>query len=94
MIGVLIVMTLGIVIGLAFRSKTKMIQLINKSTIWIIFLLLFFMGISIGANPIIMKNIDTIGIRGFELALVSVLGSSLLSWLVYHLFFKKEQNEG
>ncbi len=94
MIGVLSVMTLGIVLGLAFRSKTKLIQLFNKSTIWIIFILLFFMGISIGKNPTIMENLDTIGLRGLELALVSVIGSSLLSWLVYHLFFKKEQNEG
>lgn len=94
MIGVLSVMTLGIITGIFLRSKKIWIKRLNKSVLWIIFVLLFFMGISVGGNPQIMENLDTIGLRGLQLAIVAVLGSSLLSWLVYHFFFKSSQHEG
>jgi uncharacterized membrane protein YbjE (DUF340 family) len=94
MIGVLSVMTLGIITGVLLRSKKAFLKKLNKTVLWIIFALLFFMGVSVGGNPQIMKNLDTIGLRGFQLAIVAVLGSSMLSWLVYHFFFKSSQHEG
>jgi len=88
MIKVLIIMAVGIAFGALNRNKQKLIKANNKSTIWIIFLLLFFMGVSVGKNNDIMNNLDTIGLRGLQLAIVAVLGSVLLSWLVYKSFFK------
>lgn len=88
MILVLLIMGVGIVLGLVFRNKPKLIKANSKSTIWVIFLLLFFMGVSVGKNAEIMNNLDTIGLRGLQLAVVAVLGSAACSWLVYISFFK------
>jgi len=85
-------MTGGIVLGYILRSKEKLIKVSNKATLWVIFILLFFMGISVGSNSKVMQNLDTIGLRGLQLATVAILGSVLLSWIVYKLAFKpKEQ---
>lgn len=85
-------MTAGIALGLISRNKHKLVSLNNKSTLWVIFLLLFFMGISVGKNNDIMNNLDTIGLRGLQLAFVAVLGSVVLSWFVYKAFFNNKSN--
>ena len=85
---VLVIMTSGILLGFVLRSKVRFIKVINSMTIWIIFTLLFFMGISVGSNVEIMNNITTLGMQGLILALVAILGSVLLSWIVYNIFFK------
>lgn len=86
-------MLAGMALGYVFRSKTKLISSINKSTIWIIFLLLFFLGVTVGKNPEIMNNLSTIGLRGFQIAVVALLGSLVLAWGVYHWFFKNGTHE-
>lgn len=90
---VLIIMTLGMGLGYLLRSKPNVLKMNGKATLWVIFLLLFFMGIGVGSNPKIMENLDTIGLRGLQLALVAVFGSVILSWLVYKLFFKNAEHE-
>lgn len=90
MLTVILIMTTGIIIGYFFRSRKKIIKAINKSTLWIILVLLFFMGVSVGSNHVVMDNLDTIGLRGVQLALATILGSVIMAWLVYQLFFKKE----
>ena len=88
MLEVLVIMGLGMLIGFLFRSRKKFISAINKSTIWIISALLFFMGVSVGIDNNIMGQLSIIGLQGFILALVAILGSVLLSWVVYVLYFK------
>ncbi len=94
MITVLIVMTIGIGVGYLLRSNKKLLKWNSKVTLWVIFLLLFFMGLQVGNNQVIMQHIDTIGLRGLELATVTILGSVILSWVVYQLFFKQVNHEG
>ncbi len=87
MVEVLVIMTLGIALGALLRTRKQLIKTVNKTTIWIIFILLFFMGVTVGGNAEIMNNLDTIGLRGLQLSFVAILGSVILSWVVYKLFF-------
>lgn len=91
MIEVLVIMALGIAFGVIFRQKQKLITMINKTTMWIIFALLFFMGISVGINSYIMNNLGTIGLQGFALAIVAILGSAILSWVLYITLYKNHK---
>lgn len=93
MLTVILIMTAGFAAGYVLRKKEHIIRWVNKSTLWVIFVLLFFMGISVGSNADIMKNLDTIGLRGLQLSLAALAGSVLLSWPVYVLFFKNRSNE-
>lgn len=92
MLNVILVMTLGILFGIAFRSKKKMINVFIKSTLWIIFLLLFFLGLTVGYNDEIMQNLGTIGFRALQFSLAALLGSLSLSWVVYRYFFKSNKS--
>jgi hypothetical protein len=67
----------------------QFLQKIEKSTSLTIFLLLFVLGISIGSNSLIINNLGRFGWQAAILATLSILGSMLASFLVFHLFFKK-----
>lgn len=92
MLKVILIMLFGMAVGYLIRSRKKLLKFSNTSILWVIILLLFVMGVSIGSNKEIMNSLDTIGIRGLQLAVVAVLGSSMLSWVVYK-FILKPKNE-
>ena len=55
--------------------------------------MLYVLGLSIGSNSLIINNIGKFGWQAIVLATLSILGSLLASFLVFHLFFKKGGNE-
>ena len=56
-------------------------------------LLLFLLGISVGANDAIVNNLTTLGGQAFLIALAGTTGSVLAAWGVYHFFFKERRRE-
>ena len=90
MLTVIGLMTLGIVLGFFFRKSTKSKTTVDKLTQVVIFLLLFVMGISIGSDKLIIKTLPTLGIQSLIITIGALAGSVLLAWLVYTLFFKKD----
>lgn len=93
MITVLLIMIAGIAFGWLIQKRKKVVKFINSSIIWIIFLLLFFMGIAVGGNPEIMQNLPTIGLKGLILSVAAVLGSVILAWAVYFFILKDSLHE-
>ncbi|BDX37589.1 membrane protein [Tenuifilaceae bacterium CYCD] len=94
MLTVVIIMTSGIIVGFIIKSRKRIIQTNDKLTTWSIYVLLFLMGIGIGANKTIMSSLHTLGLKALIISLGGVAGSILLGWLTYKMFFKKNQNEG
>jgi len=90
MITVLVLMTLGIVIGLFVSKYPKIVKGADKLTTWSIYLLLFLLGIGVGLNEKIINNLHTIGLQAMILTFGAVLGSLLLAYLTYTLFFKSK----
>ena len=85
---VISIMFLGIALGYAFR-KVAFLQGLGKPISYTIFLLLFLLGISVGANESIVKNLTTLGGQAFLIALAGTFGSVLAASGVYHFFFKE-----
>ena len=75
------IMFCGIAVGYFFR-KVEWLQKIGKPISYTILLLLFLLGISVGANESIVNNLTTLGGQ-------ALLGSVLAAWGVYHFFFKE-----
>lgn len=86
---ILVLMTTGIVIGYIFKNKTGFIRIIEKLTGYSIFLLLFLLGMSVGANEQVISGFGKIGVNALILSLSGTAGSILLSVIVFSLFFKK-----
>ena len=85
----MIVMLSGVLIGYILRN----IRAISKINIYIIFLLLFVMGLSVGSNPQVIQGLGTLGLLGIAISVVSIAGSVFLSWIVYRHLFKKEDDQ-
>lgn len=99
MLTVIIVMTIGIGIGLAYGNRPKLTQKVDKLISYAIYLLLFLLGISVGLNDTIVNNLHTIGLNALWITIGAVLGSLLVSWAVYRIWFsslkaKEESHEG
>ncbi|MDR2913318.1 MAG: lysine exporter LysO family protein [Tannerella sp.] len=82
------IMFFGIALGYFFRRKT-ILQKLGKPISYTIYLLLFFLGISVGGNSEIINNLPSLGSMALLLAFAGTLGSVLAAWIVYKLFFKK-----
>jgi uncharacterized membrane protein YbjE (DUF340 family) len=84
-IGLLI---MGVLIGLLINRRKQLIKIFAKLTDLSIFLLLFFLGVSVGMNERIVSNFQNIGIQAFFITIAATLGSVVISYIVYYLFFK------
>ncbi|HRW62513.1 MAG TPA: LysO family transporter [Bacteroidales bacterium] len=91
MIAVLVLMTLGIVIGWFLHHKEKFLLFTGRLTNWAIYILLFLLGVSVGTNEKILNNFDKIGLQAILITLFAIAGSVLVSWLTYHFFFKQDE---
>ena len=89
----MIVMLSGVLIGYILRNIRAIPALVSKINIYIIFLLLFVMGLSVGSNPQVIQGLGTLGLLGIAISVVSIAGSVFLSWIVYRHLFKKEDDQ-
>lgn len=91
MLTVVAIMTAGMLFGFLIRKKSLLIKINDKLIMYAIYLLLFILGISIGVNEAIMKNLPTLGLKALALTLGGVIGSISLAWLTYVRFFKSKE---
>lgn len=91
MLSIIITMIAGVLIGYLFRN-VQFLQKTEKSISYTIFLMLFILGISVGSNDLIINNLAHFGWQAFVLASFGCLGSIIASWIVFNLFFKKEES--
>ena len=82
----------GIAIGYILR-RVELLQKIGKPISYTILLLLFLLGISVGANNEIVNNLATLGGQAFLIASAGTAGSILAAWAVYNLFFKERSEK-
>jgi len=78
-IGVLLI---GVIFGYLLRKKKTLN--INRPIMTLICILLFILGVEVGENETILQNFDSIGIEALIITGGAVLGSILLSWLLWY----------
>ncbi len=86
MFKVIIFLTTGAVLGWILRNRKFAFVdgLISK----VILLLLFFLGVTVGNNDMIMNNLSSIGLDALIITAGALLGSVTVAWALYHLIFK------
>ncbi len=82
----------GVVVGYLSRNRTHLKHVGSAINI-IIIVLLFFLGVAVGANKQIIENFTTIGIDALAIALATSVGSVLCAWFVFNRFFKNKKNK-
>jgi uncharacterized membrane protein YbjE (DUF340 family) len=74
-------MLFGIGVGYLFRQrKIRFIQVLILTLIW---LLLFLLGLEVGANETVVSQFGKLGLQAFMLATSGTLGSVLAAWLLW-----------
>lgn len=92
MITILLIMSAGIFFGFFIRERQRLIFIIEKTTGFSIYILLFLLGISVGINDKVISGFGRIGLNAIVIALSSVAGSILLSSILYKLAFSRKDN--
>ena len=82
-------MFIGVGAGYLLR-KVKALSHIGKAISLTIYVMLFFLGVKIGANEQILRNFSTLGLQALLLAVAGAAGSIAAASLVYRFFFKKK----
>lgn len=87
---IFLVLGLGFLIGYKGLLKEKGLRLNGHLQTVFLFLLIFCMGVSIGRNGEILRNLPVLGGRAFLFALFAILGSTLAVYCLSALFLQKE----
>ena len=88
-IGIII---LGIFLGVLFRSKINP-AIVSKLMSAIICILLLVLGIMVGSNEHIVKNLPTLGYKAVIITFGAILGSVVVTFALDRLVFKKRRKD-
>jgi uncharacterized membrane protein YbjE (DUF340 family) len=87
----IIAMLAGLAIG--YYSNLKLEKIVNKVYLTVVVLLLFFMGVSIGNNKNIFRNLGVIGMESLALAIFGMIGSIVFVKLVERFSLKRVEKK-
>lgn len=78
----------GIALGYTLRtslaSKVGVIGALNgRITTWLIWLLLFMLGLEVGSNKQLIAALPTLGVEAMVLSVSATLGSCVLAWALW-----------
>lgn len=87
---IILTMFAGAGIGYLLRNA-GLHSRIGKAVSATIYIMLFFLGVKIGTNQEIIRNLSGIGLQALLLAVAGITGSILFSVIVYKVFFKGDR---
>ncbi|MBI4573341.1 MAG: LysO family transporter [candidate division NC10 bacterium] len=90
---ILFFLVAGMCLGYLLRSKSAVLAVAEKGMIWSVYLLVFFLGISVGVNQAVVRALGSLGLQALVLSLGGIVGSALLSWVVSRTFFESPRHE-
>ena len=88
MIIILFLMVSGVIFGIGFGKYPLTTKITDKLLSLAIYVLLLLLGIAVGSNERIIKNLSSIGFHAFVITIGVISGSVAVSWVIYRLFFK------
>lgn len=95
MFKVLGAMILSVAVGFLLKDRLPLVKKSGAVIKYIVWLLLFLLGLSVGVNDVILGNLHTVGLKALALAAAGMLGAMLAARFVYDRFFaeKGERDE-
>lgn len=81
MFTVILVMLSGMLLGRLLRNRRM--TFLPRVVMFLIWVLLFLLGVEVGANPEIIRNLKSLGVEAFVLAVAGTLGSAVQAWALW-----------
>jgi uncharacterized membrane protein YbjE (DUF340 family) len=92
MIKVVLILFAGMLVGYLLRERKSVFKVNARLTLWMIYLLLFFLGLAIGYNEYIMHNLSILGLTGLMVTLSALAGSIFTVWLLWCFVFRGKES--
>ncbi|MCF2581152.1 Membrane protein of uncharacterised function (DUF340) [uncultured Bacteroides sp.] len=89
MFTVILIMFTGIIIGVFTRKYP--LKPINRLITFLIWLLLFILGIEVGGNQEIINGLATLGLEAIIITICAVLGSCTCAWALWYVLYKRKK---
>ena len=87
---IFLVLGLGFLIGYKGVLQEKGLRMNGRLQTAFLLLLIFCMGVSIGRNGEILRNLPLLGGKALLFAVFAILGSTLAGYFLSRLFLQKE----
>lgn len=81
MLTIIAIMFIGIAAGYLLRDKST--KWLSPALTVLIWLLLFFLGVEVGANEHVLNGIKDLGLEALLLAVAGTAGSIALAWALW-----------
>lgn len=88
MLKIVMIMLCGI--GTGYLLRNKKMSFIGRVITALIWVLLFLLGIEVGANPRIINGLQTLGLEAIVLMIAGSLGSAIFAWALWRYVCRKE----
>lgn len=88
MLQILFIFGFSIMAGVLLRQRHRLLAWCSRTADWAVCLMLFLLGLGLGASDKLVGNLATLGWLGLAFCLASVAGSLLLIWPVYVWWFR------
>lgn len=88
MLKIVMIMLCGI--GTGYLLRNKKMSFIGRIVTALIWVLLFLLGIEVGANPRIINGLQTLGLEAVILTLGGSAGSVLFAWALWRYVSAKQ----
>ena len=85
------IMFIGIGIGYLLRHQS--LPWIQKAITFLIWLLLFLLGLEVGQNEQVIRSLPTLGLEALVIAVVCVLGSCIAAWMLWKRVNRRKEGE-
>lgn len=82
MLTILLFLLLGMGVGFVLRRRRKALEWAAKAAHWMVYLLLFFLGLSVGLNDTVIAALGSLGVQALVLSVGAVVGSVLTAVII------------
>lgn len=89
MLVIILFLIIGVSLGLSASRISILLKMNERMLTLSVYLLLFMLSISIGADDLIVRNLDRIGWYAFFVIVGAVAVSTIVCWHLYKTLFKK-----
>lgn len=88
MLKIVMIMLCGI--GTGYLLRNKKMSFFGRIITALIWVLLFLLGIEVGANPRIINGLQTLGLEAIVLTIAGSLGSAIFAWALWRYVCRME----
>jgi uncharacterized membrane protein YbjE (DUF340 family) len=89
MLVVTTILAAGVLLGLILKNNKKFIDITELPALWVVYILLFFLGIAVGTNETVEGGFMKLGIQASVISVGGVAGSICLAVPLHRILFPK-----